>query len=82
MASAAFRRRYGCTIGEYVRDLRVQYALHLLETSDTPLGQVALDAGFCDQGHFGRAFKEHTGVSPGKFRRGSRRASRVQEMQL
>jgi AraC family transcriptional regulator len=78
----AFRRRHGCTVGEYVRGLRVEYALRLLEISDAPLAQVALDAGFCDQGHFGRAFKAHTGASPGEFRRTSGHASRVSETQL
>jgi AraC family transcriptional regulator len=76
----AFRSRHGCTIGDYVRGLRVDYALHLLRSSDAPLGQIALDAGFCDQGHFSRAFKAHTGVSPGEFRK--KHAIRVEETQL
>jgi AraC family transcriptional regulator len=78
----AFRRRQGRTIGEYLRGLRVEYARHLLEGSDTPLGQVALDSGFCDQGHFTRAFKAHVGLSPGQFRRAHGRARRGQETQL
>jgi AraC family transcriptional regulator len=77
----AFRRHHGCTVGEYVRGLRVDCALRLLKFSDAPLGQVALAAGFCDQGHFSRAFKAHIGVSPGEFRKSSGRASRVQETQ-
>ena len=66
----AFHQRHGCTVGEYVRRLRIEYACHLLTNSDIPLGQIALEVGFCDQGHFGRAFKADTGLSPGKFRRG------------
>lgn len=68
----AFRQSHGCTVGEYVRGLRVEYARHLLESSDAPLAQVALDVGFYDQGHFCRAFKSQVGVSPGEFRRHSR----------
>jgi len=71
----AFRQHHGCTVGEYVRSLRLEYALRLLEGSDAPLGEVALEAGFCDQGHFSRAFKLYTGLSPGQFRRNSGRAS-------
>jgi AraC family transcriptional regulator len=77
----AFRRHHGCTVGEYVRRLRVECALRLLHASDAPLAQIALDAGFCDQAHFSRAFKAHFGVSPGEFRRRSGRATRVQETQ-
>jgi AraC family transcriptional regulator len=77
----AFRRHHGCTVGEYVRGLRVEYALRLLQDSDASLAQVALDAGFCDQGHFSRSFKAHTGVSPGEFRRASGRARRIQGTQ-
>jgi AraC family transcriptional regulator len=76
-----FRRCQGATIGEFVRGLRVDHARRLLETSDMSLGHVALDAGFCDQGHFSRAFKARTGITPGAFRASTRNASRVQRTQ-
>lgn len=78
----AFRRHHGCTVGEYVRGLRVEYALRRLEDPEASLAEIAMDAGFCDQGHFSRAFKRHTGRSPGEFRRASGRATRIQEMRL
>src|SRR5262249_24547687 len=56
-----FRRQHGCTIGDYVRRLRVEYACHRLRTSDTSLATVALAAGFSDQSHFSRIFKRQTG---------------------
>lgn len=77
----AFRQRHGCTIGEYIRALRVEHASHLLETSEVPLAQVAHEVGFCDQGHLGRAFKERIGVTPGQFRRTHGRTHPIQKMQ-
>jgi len=65
----AFRQHYHTTIGDYVRRLRVEYACHLLTTSEVPLAQLALDLGFADQGHFSRIFKSHTGMSPAAFRK-------------
>ncbi|HKR66061.1 MAG TPA: AraC family transcriptional regulator [Thermoanaerobaculia bacterium] len=62
-----FRRVHGCTISEYVRNLRVERAMRLLRGGDT-LDQIALDAGFADQSHFCREFKRVAGVSPGEFR--------------
>jgi len=63
-----FRRHYGCTLGSYVRMLRLDYAAHLLAQSDKTLGTIALIAGFYDQSHFARLFKLRFGITPGDFR--------------
>jgi AraC family transcriptional regulator len=63
-----FRELHGCTVGDYVRRLRIEYACHCLRTSDTALATIALAAGFADQSHFSRVFKRQTGVSPAVFR--------------
>jgi AraC family transcriptional regulator len=64
-----FRKEFGCTIGDFVRRLRVRHACQQLSTSDTPLARIALDAGFSDQSHFTRVFRLHTGMTPAEFRR-------------
>jgi AraC family transcriptional regulator len=64
-----FRRYHGCTIGTYVRRLRVLSAAVALATTDQPLARVALTAGFADQAHFCRAFKRETAVTPLAYRR-------------
>jgi AraC family transcriptional regulator len=69
----SFRRFHGCTVGEYVRRLRVKFACRQLAASDAPLVQVALDAGFTDQSHFTKTFKRHMGVTPAAFRDRNRR---------
>jgi AraC family transcriptional regulator len=71
-----FRRHFHCTAGEYQRGVRLDRARQLLATSDTPLVQIALALGYADQSHFTAAFKRHTGVTPGAFRRVSRAQSR------
>lgn len=63
-----FRRFHGCTVGEYIRRLRVDYAAHQLSTSDSPLAVVAVAAGFTDQSHFSKAFKLLTGMTPSRYR--------------
>jgi AraC family transcriptional regulator len=68
-----FRRFHGCTPGEHVRQLRIEFACHRLANSDTPLAEIALAAGFSDQSHFSNTFKRHTGVSPAAFRKSARR---------
>ncbi len=63
-----FRRRFGCTAGEYVRRLRVDEACRLLRESDLPLARIAALTGFADQAHFCRAFKRQTMRTPRAFR--------------
>ena len=63
-----FRREYGCTAGDYVRRLRVEYACRLLLSGDAPLGVIAHSAGFADQSHFTKTFRLLTGQTPAHFR--------------
>jgi len=63
-----FRQHYRQTVGEYVRQLRIEYACGEISTSDTPLVDIALAAGFSDQSHFSKTFKQFTGMSPARFR--------------
>jgi len=70
----AFRRAFGCTVGEYVRRLRIERATRQLADSDLSLAEIALTAGFSDQSHFSNLFRRHTGLSPFQFRRTARSA--------
>ena len=65
----SFRRVHGVTVGEYARELRLEWAAGRLAAPGVSLAQVAVDAGFADQSHFTRAFRRHTGVTPGHYRR-------------
>ncbi len=63
-----FRQFHRQTIGDYVKRLRVDFACRELLNSKTELASVALAAGFSDQSHFSRTFKQATGMTPGAFR--------------
>lgn len=67
--SRVFRRQFGCTVGEYVRQLRIEYASRQLSTTDIPLHEIAVSAGFSDQSHFARTFKRYVQISPNEYRR-------------
>jgi AraC family transcriptional regulator len=68
----AFRRVFGCTVGEYVRRLRIERAARQLADTDLSLAEIALIEGFSDQSHFSNLFRRHTGLSPFQFRRAIR----------
>ncbi|MBA3385719.1 MAG: AraC family transcriptional regulator [Chthoniobacterales bacterium] len=63
-----FRRHFRCTIGEYVRRLRIEFAAGEIANSGRSLCEIGLAAGFSDQSHFSKVFKHHTGMTPGNFR--------------
>jgi len=67
-----FRRFHNCTIGDYLRRLRLEYACRELTSGQTPLGEIALGAGFSDPSHFHRTFKREIGMSPSQYRSQSR----------
>jgi AraC family transcriptional regulator len=69
----AFRRNFGCTVGDYVRRLRIERACQALVRSDQPLVEIALESGFADQSQFCRTFKRQLGLTPSRFRRESHR---------
>ncbi len=64
-----FRRRFGVTIGEYVRRLRVAHVARRLVSSRDPLAVLAAEAGFADQSHMQRTFKARVGLTPAAYRR-------------
>ncbi len=66
--ATCFRRHYGCTIGDYVRKLRIDFACAQIRESNQPLTEIGMSAGFCDQSHFSRSFKEIIGMSPSEYR--------------
>ena len=74
-----FRARYGMSVGDYHRRLRIEWAARQLAGSDTSISDIALRAGFADQAHFTRLFQRHLGMTPGAFRaRGRFRVPSVQ----
>ena len=66
--SRVFRQFHHQAIGDYLHDLRVQFACQQLADPDVALSALASASGFADQSHFTRVFKQCTGMTPGAFR--------------
>jgi AraC family transcriptional regulator len=64
----AFRKRYGCCVGDYLRQMRVAGACRDLANSDLGMAEIAGRNGFSDQSHLCRIVKQYTGVSPSRHR--------------
>lgn len=63
-----FRASQGCTVGEYIRLVRVAFARRELMSTDRPIADIAFAAGFCDQSQLTKTFKRVTGQTPTAFR--------------
>ncbi|MFY0595665.1 MAG: GlxA family transcriptional regulator [Cognatishimia sp.] len=51
-------------------EMRLDIARYLVETTSKPVGQIAMDCGFCDSSHLSRMFRRQFGETP-KFMRQS-----------
>ena len=71
--SRVFRQFHHRAIGDYLHDLRVQFACEQLADPDVALSAIASASGFADQSHLCRIFKRHKGVGPAEYRRMHRR---------
>lgn len=66
--TVAFAEVMGRTPRDYLRHVRVERGKALLERTDLPVGEIALQAGFSDAPHFVRTFRAKVGVTPGAYR--------------
>lgn len=69
-ASREFSKYFdNLSFGEYIRKLRIEKAISLINTTSASLTEIAYLTGFSDQSHFNRIFKQHMGYSPSVFRK-------------
>jgi len=67
--STYFPKYFGCTLGAYMRKLKIERALEMLKTSGAKSTDVAYACGFFDQSHFTRTFKQLTGLLPAQYQK-------------
>jgi AraC family transcriptional regulator len=71
-----FRHWFGCPVSTYIQRSRLRRAAALMENGKT-LTRIAHMAGYADQSHFCRQFREATGLTPGAYLRLSTPAGQV-----
>lgn len=65
-----FKKHFGCTVGEHLRRLRIEFACReLLSIPSVPISEIALASGFADQSHFTKIFKQTMSFSPARYRK-------------
>ena len=73
---AQFRRSFGEHIGvsprSYLINHRLEIARQLLEQTDAPVREIAVQCGFSSASHFIHLFKRDSGLAPRQYRQASR----------
>lgn len=64
-----FKRQTGKTIMEYISGLRLGAAKIMLSTTDIPVSDIALAAGYGSDNYFYPVFKDSEGMTPLQYRR-------------
>ena len=63
-----FRRFRHLSVGDAIRKRRIEYVIERLDAGEEPLADLAISAGFSDQSHLTRIFKQQTGNTPARYR--------------
>ena len=67
--SHSFKKETGKTFREYLTDLRLEHAKHLLTHSSIRINEIAYSVGFNDPNYFSNVFRRTEGISPMEYRR-------------
>jgi len=66
--SKEFPKYFHCTIGDYIRNLRIEKSMSLLGRKSLALDDIAFQCGFYDTSHFTKVFRKNTGLTPTQYR--------------
>ncbi|SHM45986.1 helix-turn-helix domain-containing protein [Chitinophaga sp. CF418] len=67
--SKYFSRYFSCTLGEYLRRIKIERALVLVRSKKYSLTEIAYMCGFTDQAHFTRTFRQVTAMLPKEYKK-------------
>jgi AraC family transcriptional regulator len=67
--SRDFPKYFQCSLGDYIRKLKIEKSLSLLSQKNISLSDITFECGFADQSHFARCFKEINGLNPFAYRK-------------
>lgn len=57
----------GLTFRDYLRNYRIEKAIHFLTNTNMKIYEIAQAVGYSDSAHFIRAFKKVTGKNPDDY---------------
>jgi AraC-like DNA-binding protein len=71
----AFKKMFGTTINDYLRNERLRMAKHLLSAGEPSIKDVAATVGYENSSYFARRYKEKYGLYPNEYMRSAQAMS-------
>ncbi len=65
--SARFKKEYGMNFSEYLKNVRMNHAKQLMETTNLKIYEISQAVGYRSVEHFTRVFKSCVGVTPKQY---------------
>lgn len=65
--SSKFKKEFGTSFSDYLKNIRVNHARKLMENSNLKIYEISQAVGYRNVEHFTRVFKSCVGVSPKKY---------------
>ena len=66
--SRVFYQETGIHLSEYIKEQRMQEAIHLLETTNMPVGDVGFKVGYSNFAYFSQVFRIRCKATPAEYR--------------
>jgi two-component system response regulator YesN len=73
--SKIFKKYTGVNFIEYLTNLKIEKAKELLEYTDMPVINIAIELSFNEPNYFARVFRKTAGMAPSKYREAKRHKS-------
>lgn len=70
----AFKKQFGITPLQYLKNVRVKEAQNLLCTTNRSISEIATQVGFINASYFARVYKQRAGITPSQEREKALRA--------
>ena len=67
--SKIFKSLTGVYLKDYIKNVRISYAISLLAETDMTVNEISNRTGFVNQNYFFAAFKKETGITPAVYRK-------------
>lgn len=65
--SAYFKRNFGISYREYVKNLKIKLIEKRIAGKNMPIKEIAYEFGFTDESHLSNYFKKHKNINPSEF---------------
>ena len=70
--STVFKRETNCTLSDYIRNERINFAKRLLKQTNLPISVISENVGYDSLSYFSSVFRQIVGCTPREYRKSER----------